>query len=68
MNHLFYCPEFIRHWLHFKIALQQAHFVLFTVITFFVFLCSIFVVISFLMYKIDKFTNNYVDTKCKFNN
>jgi len=66
MYHVFNCPEFIRHRPHFKISLQEIHPVLFTIIPSFVFLWSNFVVITLLTYKIDvdKYTNNYVDTKC----
>jgi len=66
MYHVFNCPEFIRHRHHFTIHLQQIHLVLFTIIPSFVFLCSTFVIIGLLTYKmdVDKYINNYVDTKC----
>jgi len=46
------------------------HPVLFTIIPSFIFLCTTFVMNTLLTYKIcvDKYTNNYVDTKYKCRN
>jgi len=66
MHHAFNCPQFITHRPHFKMSSQQIHPLLFAIIPSFVFLCTAFVVITLLAYKIDvdKYRNNYVDTKC----
>jgi len=67
MHHVFNCPQFIRNRSRFKISSQQIHPIPFAIIPSFVFLCTNFVVIALLAYKIDvdKYTNNYVDTKYK---